>query len=250
VGTGTFAFEQTVRNDVQGIGAGVFDASSAYGSAGRLHSVAMMDSLAKYPDDPARVFLGADSGLAVLGHEVGHRWLTQATFRDGDRVSRELLGRDEVHWSFFVDTDGSHLEGNDIADEGGGRFRTVAAGVRYSPLDQYLMGLRDAAEVPPFFFVRNPLGTSGEQGRDPEVGISFQGVRKDVTIADVQAAMGRREPAFGEAPRTIRQAFVYVAVGASPSTADVEKLERIRAAWEPFFAASTEGRGAADARLH
>lgn len=250
VETGVFAFEQTVRNEIEGIGTGVFDVSADYGSGGRLHSVAMMDSLAKYPEDPARVFLGADSGLAVLAHEVGHRWLTQATFRDGDGVSRELLGRDEVHWSFFVDTDGSHLEGNDIADEGGGRFRTVAAGVRYGALDQYLMGLRDASEVPPFFFVRNPLGTNGEQGRDPEVGVSFQGTRKDVTIADVQAALGRRQPAFGESSRTIRQAFVYVAVGTPPTAADVEKVERIRAAWEPFFAASTEGRGAAEARLN
>ena len=250
VETGVFAFEQTVQNDVTGIGAAAVDRSGDYGSGGRLHSVAMMDSLTKYPDDPFRVFLGADSGLAVLAHEVGHRWLTQATFQDDARVSRELLGRDEVHWSFFVDTDGSHLEGNDIVDEGGGRFRTVAAGVRYSPVDQYLMGLRDAAEVAPFFFVRNPLGTGSDAGSDPEVGVSFTGTRKDVALADLVAAMGRREPAFGTSPRTIRQAFVYVAVGAAPAAADIEKLERIRAAWEPFFAASTEGRGAVEARLN
>jgi hypothetical protein len=250
VETGTFAFEQTLQNEVQGIGAGVFDLSDAYGSGGRLHSVTMMDSLGKYPDDPSRVFLGADSGLGVLAHEVGHRWLAQATFLDGERVSRELLGRDEVHWSFFFDTDGSHLEGNDVADEGGGRFRTVAAGVRYSALDQYLMGLRDAAEVPPMFFVRNPTGIVNDPARDPEVGVSFSGTRRDLTLADLLAAMGRRQPPFGESPRTIRQAFVYVAVGAAPAAADIQKLERIRAAWEPYYAASTDGRGAAEARLN
>jgi hypothetical protein len=248
VETGTFAYEQTVRNQVEGLGARVFDSSAAYGSAGRLSSVLTMDAIGKYPADPARAFLGADSSLGVLAHEVGHRWLAYATFRDGDRASDELLGRQAAHWSFFVDTDGSHLEGNDIEDLGGGRFRTVAAGVRYGPLDQYLMGLRDAAEVPPFFVVRAPAGTTVDPARDPELGVSFTGTRKDVTIADVVAALGPRRPATGEAPRGFRQAFVFVAVGA-PAAADIAKVEQIRAAWEPFFARSTEGRGSVDARL-
>jgi hypothetical protein len=250
VETGTFAFEQTVQNEIQGIGSGVFDLSDAYGSGGHLRSVAMMDTIAKYPDDPSRVFLGADSGLGVLAHEVGHRWLAQATFLDGGRVSSELLGRDDVHWSFFFDTDASHLEGNDIEDLGGGRFRTVGAGLRYSALDQYLMGLRDAGEVAPFFFVRNPTGIVDDPARDPEVGVTFSGARKDLTLADVVASIGARRPAFGDAPRTIRQAFLFVGVGATPTAADIQKLERIRAAWEPYYAASTDGRGAAEARLN
>lgn len=249
VETGTFAYEQTVRNDVEGLGARVFDLSASYGSAGRLGSVITMDAISKYPADPARVFLGEDSSLGVLAHEVGHRWLAHATFRDGERASDELLGRQGAHWSFFVDTDGSHVEGNDIEDLGGGRFRTAAAGVRYSPLDQYLMGLRDAAEVPPFFFVRAPAGTAVDPARDPEAGVTFTGTRKDVTIDDVVAALGPRRPATGAAPRGFRQAFVFVAVGAAAAAADIEKVERIRAAWEPFFARSTDGRGSVDARL-
>src|SRR4030095_5357918 len=124
---GVFAFEQTVRNDVAGIGGGRFDVGEAYGSARRLTSVAMMDALSKYPDDLLAPFLGADSALAVVAHEVGHRYLAQATVRDGATNSSALLGRDLVHWSFFADTDGSHLEGNDIVEEAG-RFRPGAAG--------------------------------------------------------------------------------------------------------------------------
>jgi hypothetical protein len=248
VESGTFAYEQTVRNQVEGLGARVYDLGASYGSAGRLSSVITMDDISKYPADPARVFLGADSSLGVLAHEVGHRWLAYATFRDGDRTSDELLGRDGAHWSFFADTDGSHVEGNDIDDLGGGRFRTVAAGVRYGPLDQYLMGLRDAAEVPPFFVVRAPAGTNVDRGRDPEVGVSFTGTRQDVAIADVVAALGPRQPATAAAARGFRQAFVFVAVG-EPTAADIAKVEQIRAAWEPFFARSTEGRGSVDARL-
>jgi hypothetical protein len=245
-----FAYEQTVRNDVRGIGAQVFDSSAAYGSAGRLQSFVLMDHVEKYPDDLERAFLGADSALGVLAHEVGHRYLTQAVFRDGATTSRELLGRDEVHWSFFLDTDGSHLEGNDIQDAGGGRFRTTAAGVRYSPLDQYLMGLRAAEEVPPFFFVRSPVNTDSDPGRDPEPGVSFDGTRKDVAMADVLAAMGPRSPAHDAAPRSLRQAFLFVNVGGAASAAHLDKVERMRSAFPAFYQRSTDGRGATDPSLN
>ena len=118
VPAGTFAFEQTVHNTDAGIGDGQADLSREYGSAGRLESFITMDMIGKYPDDLSQRFLGEDSTLSVLAHEVGHRWLANARFRDGATISTELLGRDEVHWSFFADTDGSFLEGNDIAAAG------------------------------------------------------------------------------------------------------------------------------------
>ena len=55
-----------------------------------------------------------------------------------------------------MDSDASVMEGNDIEDLGGGSFRTVGAVRRYSRLDQYAMGLRGRAEVPPFFYVAEP----------------------------------------------------------------------------------------------
>jgi hypothetical protein len=246
----TFSYEQTVKNDASGIGVDVFDRSPDYGSGGRLESVVYMDDLAKHQEPFETPFLGADSSLSVLAHEVGHRWLASALFRDGDHDSDELLGRDLVHWSFFMDSDGSHLEGNDIEDQGGGRFRTTAASVRYGPLDQYLMGLRAAEEVPPFFFARDPAGTGDlDRGREPEVGVTFTGMRRDVTLANLQAAMGPRRPPFGEAPREIRQAFLFVAVGVPPTQEQLDKLERLRAAWPAFYSRSTDGRGVADPRL-
>ena len=52
-----FAFEQTVANEVGGIGVPIFDASREFGSAGRLRSTVIMDWLGKYPDDPAASIL-------------------------------------------------------------------------------------------------------------------------------------------------------------------------------------------------
>jgi hypothetical protein len=251
VPAGTFSYEQTVANADAGIGVGPQNLSAEYGSAGRLESFVTMDAISKYPDDLNRRFLGEDSALTVLAHEVGHRWLVNALFRDGAANSHELLGRDEVHWSFFADTDGSYLEGNDIAPQSDGSFRTSGSSLRYSAMDQYLMGMREASEVPSFFFVRSPSGTSDtDPGRQPRTGITFGGARQDVSIGDVVSALGARRPAGAPWAAPFRQAFVYVSVGGPPAAAAIDKVERIRAAWPAFFNQSVEGRGSVDPTLN
>jgi len=192
------------------------------------------------------VFLGENSTVSVLGQEVGHRWLAFMDFRDhtGAR-SDALLGRDQAHWSFFFDSDASVMEGNDIEDLGGGSFRTTAAVQRYSRLDQYAMGLVPATQVPNFFYVANPTNVAGGRQADsaPRVGVTFNGTRRDVLIDDVIAINGPRLPSSNDAPRVHRQAFLLVVgQGRSADTAQVNKIERIRRAWETFFQQATEGR--------
>jgi hypothetical protein len=245
---GTFAFEFTVANEVAGIGLDIYDSSRDFGSRGRLRSVVDMDTLQRFPDDPRQRFLGENTTLSVLGQECGHRWLAFLEFRDGGTNSKELLGRDEAHWSFFFDSDASHMEGNDIEDQGGGVFRTVGTVSRYSALDQYAMGLRSAAEVPAMFVVSGV--TSGQSAEDaPRTGVEIRGTRKDVRMADIIAANGTRRPDSASAPRLFRQAWVYLVSQARETSDDLNKLERIRAAWEPFFNASTDGRGTMATRL-
>jgi hypothetical protein len=241
-----FAYEVTVANQIRGLGVSQFDASADFGSAGRLSSYAVMDAITKYPDDPLQVVLGENSTLSVLGHEVGHRWLAYLEFRDhnGNR-SEALLGRDQAHWSFFMDSDASVMEGNDIEDLGGGSFRTTAAVQRYSRLDQYAMGLLTASQVPPFFYVESPTNVAGGRTAEsaPRVGVTFNGTRRDVLIDDVIAINGARVPSANEAPRVHRQAFVFVVSrGRTVDNVQVEKIDRIRRAWEPFFQQATEGR--------
>ena len=241
-----FAFEATVANEVRGIGIGIFDASRDFGSGGRLRSYTMMDFLGKYPDDPQETFLGANNTVSVLGQEVGHRWLAFLEFRDHTGARSEaLLGRDQAHWSFFFDSDASVMEGNDIEDLGGGSFRTVGAVRRYSLLDQYAMGLVAESEVPTFFYVQSPVNVSGGKTATsaPQIGVTFNGTRRDVLIGDVVAVLGQRSPSAAESPRVHRQAFIYVATaGRSPDGAQVAKLDRIRREWETFFNNATDGR--------
>jgi hypothetical protein len=242
---GTLAFELNIKNEIAGLGLELADDSADYGSAGALRSLAYMDSIDQY--------LEVD-GFEVLGHEVAHRWLARLEFLREGKAESSLLGRGAVHWSFFLDSDASVMEGNDIEDRGGGRFLTVDFARGYSALDQYAMGLRSAADVPPFFYVEAPddfrpnrtyKATSG-----PEPGVSFTGLRRDVRVEDVVAALGPRVPAAEAAPKLLRQAFILVADAQAPSIeARVAAIARIRARFEPWYREATGGRGSVDSSL-
>lgn len=243
---GSLAFEINVSNDVRGIGLEVFDDAAQWGSAGELESVVFMDAV-----DP---YLDVD-GFEVLAHEVGHRWLARLRFRGAPgRAGTELLGRGAVHWSFFLDSDASVMEGNDIEDLGGGRFRTVDLARGYSALDQYVMGLRSAEEVPQVFYVEQaddfrPHRTY-KASSAPEAGVSFTGIRRDVHIEDVLAEMGPRQPDARRAPRLLRQAWVLVEDAAAAATPERRAaVNRIRMRFEEYFRQATGGRGSVDTRL-
>jgi hypothetical protein len=243
---GTLAFEINVQNHVQGIGLDQVDDSAAWGSGGTLESVVFMDSV-----DP---YLDVD-GFEILGHEVAHRWLARFRIKDASGASSgALLGRGNVHWSFFLDTDASVMEGNDIADLGGGRFETVDFTRGYSPLDQYAMGLRSAEEVPPFFYVEGAdnfrPNRTYKVSTAPEAGVSFTGVRRPVSIEDVLAAMGPRVPDAAHAPRSSRLAFILVSDQGAPATpARVTGVARIRTRLEDLFRAATGGRATVQTSL-
>ena len=233
---GSLAFEVNVKNDVRGIGLDLMDFSGAWGSGGTLESVVFMDSI--------DTFASVD-GFEFLGHEVGHRWLARLG-------APGLLGRGGVHWSFFADTDASVMEGNAIADRGAGRFETVDFARRFSALDQYAMGLRAAAEVPPFFYVDVPddfrPNRPFKASSAPEAGVRFTGVRRDLTIEDIVRAFGPRVPAVG--PPVFRQAFVLVADAGAPATETrIRILDRIRSRFGPWFTEATGGRGTAISTL-
>lgn len=238
-----FAFESTVQNSITGTGLDSFDFASRLGSGGRLQSVINMDRISKYPDAPATKIFGQSSALGILAHETGHRWLARLLFRDANRTTSDaLLGRQRAHWSFFHDSDGSVMEGNEIEDLGGGRFRTLATTERYSRLDLYAMGQTTAAEVPGWFYVEAPLA-SQDRENGTIAGATFNGTRRDVLIQDVIDALGPRVPSVADSPREHRQAFVFVRrPSAVLDSRDLTRLARIREEFGFFFSRATENR--------
>ena len=247
-----FAYEVTIGNRIQGIGQAIYDIPADFGSD-TLTSIVVMGWLGKYSDDPEKKVSRENTTLSLLGHETGHRWLAFMEFSNHDRERSEtLLGRQRAHWSFFVDSDASVMEGNDIEDLGGGSFRTVAAVQGYSALDQYAMGLRHDHEVPVFFYVEAPTNAMppARSAGPPQVGVTFNGTKREVLIADVIEIEGARVPSADESPRVHRQAFVYVVGNGREANPDhVARLDTIRRQWEPFFAAATDHRMRVETRL-
>ena len=243
---GAYAYEINVKNEIQGVGLSTADNSSFYGSNGRLRSFLMMGSLdgaGRYPADPNQVYLGTNSTMGIMGQESGHRWLAFTDFQDAGVDSNAILGRQNAHWSFFFDSDGSVMEGNNIEDKGDGQFVTTAATHTYSRLDQYILGLLGKEDVPPMFLVDNPTG-GRTRNSAPAVGIQFGGTRKEVTIDSIIAANGVRSPSVLQAPKVFRQAFVLLTKkGQTASPEQIAKVQAIRDAWVTFFNEQTGKRG-------
>lgn len=251
-GPEALSFTELVKNTIQGIGLPTFDRTSAFGSGGRLQAVVVMSRLSDFPDDVnERIGRTTFTTLGVLARAVGQRWGAYVRFDDGGVPSDALLGRHRSAWSFFLDSDGSFLGGNDWRDLGGNTFRSEQATIRYSPLDQYVMGLRSSAEVPDFFFIDAPTNTGGrDRTSPPEIGVTVNGVRRTVSINQIIQAEGQRVPGPGGAPTRFRQAFVLIVPqGETANQADIDKLETIRRAWEAAFSAATENRGTVETTL-
>jgi hypothetical protein len=84
----------------------------------------------------------------------------------------------------------------------------------------------------------------------PQVGVTFNGTRRDVLIQDVIAVNGARVPNAAQSARLIRQAFIYlVSAGRTADSVQVAKIDRIRRQWEEFFLQATDTRMRAETRL-
>jgi hypothetical protein len=267
-----------VRSNTQGLGIPTFDFGTGLGLPSRLQGFLEMNNiLSRYPADPhAHVLGGLNSALSILGQEQGHRWMSFLRYPGSDPAI--LLGRDAnqfgrgaAHWNFFLNTESasafsgpaipraSSVEGNVWIDNGDGTFSTPPNELTdgYSPLDQYLMGLRAPEEVPDTFVITNPtvqrpcFGTAPE-GRDcrPEAGFTTGGRRLTVTISQIIQANGPRVPGVQSSQKEFRGAFILlVRRGALPAQSTLDKLNRFRTSWEDYFFQATDRRGRITTKL-
>src|SRR5437868_5599116 len=66
-------------------------------------------------------------GRILWGQEFAHRWGALVHFNDGGVDSGALLGRQQAHWSWYLDSNWSWMEGNDWKDNTDGTFTTNVA---------------------------------------------------------------------------------------------------------------------------
>jgi len=254
------AFSINVQNDVRGIGnpssrgSSIFRDQKKYGSNDKLQNITFLGNIHEYPSNPDQTIPDTyTSLLQVLAHEVGHRWLAYAKVERDGRAQDLLLGRDESHWSFFLDSDASFLEGNQI-DSHGTTFVTSMPFQGYSRLDLYLMGFLKPEDVRDTFIVEGARRFSPDfpfaPESSPEPDVSFQGSAHSVKIDDIIAANGNREPDSSTSQKSFRHLFVLIVKKENPSTPEeLTAVDQLRREWESFFSKATLGLGKIDTQI-
>ena len=218
------SFYLRIRNETLGVGdsdpqgsrSETYDLNFTYGTAFPLEGALFLNTTGFY--------INANSAYGVqviCPQEFAHRFLAQllvprtpTTASDagdaGPQPSDILLGRGLVHWSYFMNTGGSPMEGNAWTEVSPGVFQTGAPSYVFSPLDLYAMGLTPAQSVSPFWVIANPdvMGQLDGQGNlinraSPPEGFGFParmiqvtGARVTYSIEDVVLANGSRDPPY------------------------------------------------------
>ena len=253
---GALAASWLVRNDIQGIGLGLYDLTGVLGLWPRLSAIMTMNGLHRYPEDPDAPIGGPDdtfSTMDVLAHEFGHRWLAYTFLDSAGTESAALLGRDFQHWGFFFDSDSSFMEGCDWTAVTADSFRTTGVSSTFGLLDQYLMGVRSRAEMDSLLVLDDPRDLSPPgiyiPTSIPQVGVSCDARPTRWTVDDIERLNGPRVPASGEGGDTVRVAFLLVTPrGSAASEADLAKLGVIRDRFAATIAGATLGRMVVESR--
>ncbi len=208
------------------------------------------------------------TGIEMMGHEYGHHWLLGIEFDQNDGRMRQhfirgFSGEDDQgqggspnqHYSQLADSR-SVMYGSCITDLGNGSFDLRGCPRKYSHIDQYLMGLRAPNEVAPMMVLEDPANPG--KGRDvlafgrTSSGTVVNGyTRHDITADEVVRAMGARIPASPAARRCWRVAFIVVLAPGQTALSQtmLDKVNRYRNRWGPWFNMATDGRGTMDSRV-
>ncbi|MES2357961.1 MAG: hypothetical protein V4529_06410 [Gemmatimonadota bacterium] len=189
--------------------------------------------------------------MSQIGHELGHRWAADArAVANGDTIT---LG--PVHWATGVHLPAAFPYSNPIEadamggstwkDNGDGTYTQLdrdyySPAKGYSWLGLYLMGLARPDEVPPFFILRNLKRTGHQDANGHPI---YTGDRTNITIQDVIAAMGPREPDFAHSQKKFNTAIVVMTMhGKQPTKELIAAANNIGEHWIRYWAKTTDGR--------
>ena len=255
-------FHQIVRNDIGGIGLGLFDDSATYGSAGVLQAVE------GYP--PGR-WASWETVLHEQGHQYGEYTATwsevgpaaSTATAAGWSVINRLGHAPDAHTPLLTPgavTYGAVLEANvRVALETGAdaqsdtfRIEHTVPLVTYHPLTLYRMGLLSTANLPSLRVFLDQGQFAEETSSEPEIGTEVSGGTVEVTVNDLMAADGARS---GPAVTAIRRAVVYVSRDALAPQSEMDVVNYLArrlgessgvTSWKrfPSFSEATGGRAA------
>jgi hypothetical protein len=246
-------FYLPVANDVLGLGVGT--AAAVFDD----RPESMLEGLIFLGEPRQLIGAGEDYFREAFLHELAHRWLAYAQISHPELEPDALRGRQSAHWSYFIDSGSSPMEGNDWQETEAGVFRTqlqTPKQLYFSPLDLYLMGLLAADEVPSFQLLRpievlSPANTNIDRESAPArrsgAEVTLRADPVEVRIEHLILGSGPRHPGpdMAPAPTTWPIGVVVLSRGRTLSPvdraalADLEKrLERLALDFEE----ATQGR--------
>jgi hypothetical protein len=242
------AYLQPVKNDVKGLGLDLYDRTSLFGSKGRMQGVLNMKRINLYGRDAAGD--PENSLYPVWAQEAAHRWLVYFRFQSvGEAVSTALLGRQNAHWERGVQAQGSIMDGYDWMQNPDGSYTPGKRAVRYGELDQYGMGLRKAAEVAPFYILKDLTDTAGTpitMMTPISSGGRYLAKRIDLTVADIIRAVGPREPEVDVAASDLRMGVMLLGQpdeDLGDLVGEASQIDNTRRLWTEFYNTAGGGRG-------
>ena len=166
-----------------------------------------------------------DDGLTVFAHEIGHTWLANASYLAGGERKSMQTAEHGAHWALEVHApasfpwreqyNGSVMGGAYWRENSDGTFTATSGwttrGGGFSWLDLYLMGLATPDEVPDMFILRNLRreGPCTAESWECERFGPFAADKEIVTMEQVLAAMGPRNPPAERARKAYNMGFVY-----------------------------------------
>lgn len=188
-----------------------------------------------------------DYAMSQIGHEMGHRWSAFVSAK----VNGELIPLGPTHWATGLQApaafpyqrpvEASAMGGGVWQDNFDGTFTQLdddyyVPATGWSYLDLYLMGLISAKEVPDFFLLRNLMA----QGKDPNGHVIFKADRTKITIDDVIANEGPREPDVEHSQRRFNTGMVVVLEHGREAPPELlERVEGIRLRWMDYWDTTT-----------
>ena len=196
---------------------------------------------------PEHKMLPYNYAMSQLGHEMGHRWGASASAK----INGETIALGPVHWTrglqapvafpYQRPTEASAMGGGVWQDNFDGTFTQLdddyyVPATGYSYLDLYLMGLISPAEVPDFFLLKN----LAPAGKDANGHPMFKAGRTKLTIQDVIAAEGPREPDVDHSQRDFNTGMVLIVEhGQKPSQELIDRTSGIAKQWIGYWATAT-----------
>lgn len=198
-GTPTFEnrYHFAVKNEVSGIGIAPLDNTAVYGSAGRLLGITVFPIPTLF-----------DAASRAHNHEIGHQW---TNFLSVPPLNGAIphwplsdLARGIMGWGHGPSSQGLAFPFH-LVPSGGGDYTLLPDPdpAEYTDLSLYLMGLLPPAEVGSHFVF-------DDQSQEPAGGGTLSGPVTTITMGDVVAALGPRNPAYPDSRRVFRIATIVV----------------------------------------